>query len=320
MTSIKILVGLSLLLATSSANAQSLLDITFDNDDDATHLDQTADAVTWGTARDESCLIVDGKVMKQAFKPITLQPLTKYILTLSAAVDDTDTIETNDRIAEIMYKNRGRSFAECEMDFFDRSGRKTTFLLYGTIPMETSGINIVSREFRDYVLVFYSPPNAETLQLSLSPRNRKLFDKSIKLEPETAEGTVNCNPDFRYGEFNAGGWNPDSEGRSFLSPGNRPVMKCGYDARSSYFAVDDKSRYSFLCQGSGYESAEGKVSVTFYDEVGKSLGDTHLFWDKDMQEGATKTGIQPVPGSKLAMIQPSLIILEKVMVTKDDSP
>ncbi len=318
MTSIKVLAGLSLLLATASANAQSLLDITFDNDDDATHLEQTAGAVTWGTARDQSCLIVDGKVSTQAFKPIAVQPLTKYILTLGAAIDDTDTIETNDRIAEIASKNYGRSFAECEMDFSDSSGKKTTFLLYGTIKMETSGINIVSREFRDYVLVFYSPPNADTLQLSLSPRDRKLFVKSIKLEPETAEGTVNCNPDFRYGDFNAGGWHPGSEGRLFRTPDKRTVMKCGSASRSSYFAIDDESRYSFLCQGTGYGSRDGKVIVTFYDEVGNTLGYTHLFLDKDMQEGATKTGIKPIPGSKLAMLQPSRIILKKVMVTKDD--
>jgi len=318
MASIRVLAGLSLLLATTSANAQSLLDITFDNDSGATQLEQAVGAVTWGTARDQSCLVVDGNVAKQAFKPIAVQSLKKYILTIGAAVDDLDTIETNDRIAEIATKNRGHSFAECEMEFFDSSGKKTTFLLYGTIPMEAFGINIVSREFRDYVLVFYSPPGADTLQLSFSPRNRKLFIKSIRLAPETAEGTVNCNPDFRYGEFNASEWDPDSEGRLFRTPDKRTVLKCGYNSRSSFFAVDDDSRYSFLCQGTGYESEDGKVIVTFYDEVGNELGYTHLFWDKDMQEGATKTGIKPIPGSKLAMLQPSRIILEKVMVTKDD--
>ena len=317
MKPIKVLALLWLILATTTADAQSLLDLTFDNDDDATGLEQTAEGVTWGTVRDQSCLIVNDKVATQQFKPIAVQPLTKYILTLSAAVDGTDTIETNDRIAEIASRNQGRSFAACELEFFSSSGGKTTFLLNETTPMDTSGINIVSREFRDYVHVFYSPPNADRLHLSLAPRMQKLFVNSLTLEQETMEGTVNCNPDFRYGEFNTGGWYPNSEGRLFLSPDNHTVMKCGSDSRSSFFAVDAESRYSFLCQGSGYDSKDGKVIVTFYDEVGNALGYTHLFWDRDMQEGATKTGIKPIPGSKLAMLQPSRIILEKVMVTQD---
>lgn len=320
MTIVKILIGSWLLLATTSANAQSLLDITFDNDDSATHFEQTTDRVTLGTVHDRSCLIVDANVATQAFKPIDVKPLKKYKLTIRAAVDDTDTIETNDRIAEIASKNGGRSFAECELSFFDSSGDETTFLLYGTTPIDTSGINIVSREFRDYVFVFYSPPKADRLRLSLSPRKRPLFVESLQLGPEVTEGTVNCNPDFRYGEFNAGGWHPGSEGRLFLRPDNRTVMKCDRGSRSTFFAVDDESRYSFLCQGVGYESEDGKVVVTFYDEAGQDLGYTHLFWDKDMQDGATKAGIKPILGSKLAMLKPLGIILEKVMVTKDDPP
>ncbi|QDT07322.1 hypothetical protein K227x_57490 [Rubripirellula lacrimiformis] len=318
MTPVNVLAGLWLLLAVTSANAQSLLDITFNQSRDVTQFEPLTDGVTWGTARDQSCLIVDAGVATQALKPIAVESPTKYKLTLRAAVDDSDTIETNDRIAEIMSKNGGRSFAECELDFFDSSGNKTTFLLYGSTAVDTSGIAIVSGEFRDCVFVFYAPPNADTLRLSLTPRKRTLYVQSLKLEPETTEGTVNCNPDFRYGQFNAGGWRPNSEGRLFKRPDNRTVMKCGSDSRSSFFPVDDESRYSFLCQGTGYGPISGKVIVTFYDEAGQELGYTHLFWDRDMQQGATKSGIQPIPGSKFAMLKPSRIILEKVMVTEDD--
>jgi hypothetical protein len=67
----------------------------------------------------------------------------------------------------------------------------------------------------------------------------------------------------------------------------------------------------------GYDKKSGKVIVLFFDENGNELGNTHLFWDRDMQEGATKAGIRPIPGSKLAILKASLVILEKVMVTKD---
>lgn len=312
------LAGLCLLWGAASANAQTLLSLSFDNDDDLQHFVSPDEELSVESAFDkQGCLIVGSKVDAHQIKPVVVQGLRKYKLTIRAAVDDSDTIETNDRLADIVAKNRGKSFAACELTFFDKEAQETTFLLYGKIQMRPDALSIVSGQLHDFVSVFHAPANAETLQLKLLPRGRKLWIDSIVLKQETSEGTENSNPDFRYGKFNLSGWDPGSEGGLFVRSDGQTVMKCGTDGHSSFFPVHDQARYSFLCQGKGYSKTAGKVTVSFYDSTGKELGYTHLFWDRDMEKGATKAGIKPLPGAKLAMLKASRLILEKVMVTQD---
>jgi hypothetical protein len=320
----KLLSVLSLLLATASVNAQTVVDISFDSDNDVKHFESPVDGVALGKSPDQkNCLIIDGKVDAQPLKPIKVQPLKKYKLTMRAAIDAADTLETNDRLPEFSSVARSESFAGCDLHFSDKEGRNVFFELYGkdrfegTRKIKAESVNVVTRKLRDYVFVFYAPPMAETLHINLAPRKRTLLVERMVLEVEDAEGTVNCNPDFRYGELNLSGWRPDTEGRLFRRPDNTTVLKCGTAATSSVFVVDDELRYSFLCKGIGYDKKSGKVIVLFFDENGNELGHTHLFWDRDMQEGATKAGIRPIPGSKLAILKASLVILEKVIVTKD---
>jgi hypothetical protein len=321
---VKLLSALSLLLAAASVNAQTVVDISFDNDNYAKHFESTVDGVALGKSPgQQSCLIIDGEAEAQPLKPIKVQPLQKYKLTMRAAIDAVDTIETNDRLSEFSSVARGKSFAGCDLYFSDKDGVRVLFALYGkdrfagTRKIEAEGVDVVSRKRHDYVIVFYAPPMADALHIKLAPRKRNLLVEKMVLEVEDAEGTVNCNPDFRYGELNLSGWRPDTEGRLFRRPDNTTVLKCGTAATSSVFVVDDELRYSFLCKGIGYDKKSGKVIVLFFDENGNELGHTHLFWDRDMQEGATKAGIRPIPGSKLAILKASLVILEKVIVTKD---
>lgn len=314
MNRIPFVAGFMLLLMAGSLHAEAMLDLSFDSDKDAKHFDQVGDGVRLGSVGDRGCLIVGKSIDEQAFKSIAVKPLTKYKLTLRASVVDSDTIESNDRIADFIEQNGGRGFAECKLSFLDDAGKKATFLMYGKIAVETPGVNIVSKEFYDYVFVFYSPPGASRLEMQIAPRGRDVHVDHLTLEAEQQEGTVNCNPDFRYGSFHSGEW---SEGQLYVRPDEQTVMKFGYGGHSSFFAVDDNARYSFQCKGVGYDTSSGKVTVAFFDEVGNQLGYTHLFWDRDMEKGATKTGIQPLPGAKLAMLKPSRVIMEKVLVTKD---
>ena len=57
--------------------------------------------------------------------------------------------------------------------------------------------------------------------------------------------------------------------------------------------------------------------VPIKDENGNTIGSTHLFWDKDMKDGATKESLKPPPGSVRAMVHLALVIFEEVRVTKD---
>ncbi|QDV58878.1 hypothetical protein [Rosistilla oblonga] len=318
MKSILQLAGLCLLSGAATAHAQTLLSIPFDSDEDLQYFVAPVDELAVEPAFDnQRCLVIGGDVDARALKPIAVQALKKYKLTLRAAVDDSDTVETNDRLPEILAKNGGKSFAACQLTFFDKDGEETSFLLYGRIRMRAHPISIISGQLHEFVSVFYAPPEAETLQLKLLPRGRKVWIDEIVVERETLEGTENGNPDFRYGKFNLSGWDPGSEGRLYVRSDGTTVLKCGTSGGSSFFAVDDQARYSFHCKGKGYSKTAGKVTVSFYDMTGKDLGYTHLFWNRDMEEGATKNGIKPPPGAKLAMLKSSRLILEKVMVSRD---
>jgi len=300
MTKISLYTATAIQLTIATLKADPLLDISYDkNGEQSGHLNLAAEAAD------------------HAMEPVAVTPLRKYKLSITAAIDSDDTIEGNDRIPEIIAANGGRSFARCKLEFFDKEGNETTFLLYGRSIVRTQSIHFVSREMQSYVTVFYAPPQAETLRLTLVPQNRRLMIKKLVLEPESSEGSVNCNPDFRYGTLNLSGWNPDTEGRLYRRPDGTTVLKCGTRGGSSMFAVDDQARYSFFCKGEGYSSTDGKVTVSFYDIDGNELGYTHLFWDKDMNDGATKSDIQPLAGSKLAMLKASHVILQEVKVTKE---
>jgi hypothetical protein len=308
---------LSLFLFASSVEAQPLLNIRFDNDDFAGHFERVGNGVALDALTDRKiCLAIDGAAGSLVLKPIEVRPLQKYKLTIRAAVDSKETVENNDRIPEISKKTYGKAYSGYELHFFDAKGQEAAFRLHRTVLIRNSG-EIISQKVHDYIAVFYSPPKADTLRLTLRPQKNKLLIEGVKLEIENAEGTINCNPDFRYGELNPSGWAPHPEGRLYRRPDGRTVLKSGPSAHCAFFSVDDQSRYSFYCKGTGYDAKAGKATVSFYDENGNSIGSTHLFWDKDMQEGATKESIKPPPGSAQAMVHVAIVILEEVRVTKD---
>lgn len=312
-------VALVLLLATPAAWGQPVLDIKFGDGDSAPYFEKAARGVALGVSADGTkCLGMDGSVISLALKPVPVRPLEKYKLTIRAAVEGKDTMESNDRIADFARQTGGRTVAGYALTFLDAEGRQTGFILRGTALVANSG-TILSGTINDVVQVFYSPPRANTMQLVLSPRKHKLLVESIRLEVEQNEGTVNCNPDFRYGELSPSGWSWDSEGRLYRRPDGKTVLKSGVSGNSPIFPVSDQSRYSFYCRGSAYEIKQefGNATVSFYDETGGNLGGMHLFWAEAMGEGAKKTQIKPPPGATQAQVNLRRVIFEELRVTED---
>jgi len=308
---------LVLFLAASYAGAQPVVDIRFTNNDSARYLERTGNGVTGGVSPDgKKCLQIDGAVASLALKPIPLKPMQKYKLTIRAAVDSKDTIESNDRILELSRMGGGRSFSSYAVTFLDKEGKKTGLIVRGTTFVGNSGV-IISSKVNDFVHVFHSPPKVARMRLDLSPRKNKLFIESIKLEVEKDEGTINCNPDFRYGELNPSGWRPDYDGRLYRRPDGKTIMKSGYSASSPIFPVNDHSRYSVYCKGNSYEAKTGKTTLNFYDEKGGRKGSIHLFWADAMKDGGTKTGIMPPPGTFQAQVVVGHALFEELRVTKD---
>jgi len=309
--------ALVVFLAASSAGAQPVLAVRFDNDKFAVHFERVVNGVALGVSPErKKCLVIDGTVRTLTLKPIAVKPLKKYKLTIRAAVDGKDTIENNDRIPEFSRMTGGRRFTGYAVTFLDKEGRETGLKLRGSRLVDNSGV-IISRKINDFVHVFYSPPGVYKMRLDLMPRKNKLLIESIKVEVEKDEGTVNCNPDFRYGELNPSGWRPDFDGRLYRRPDGKTVLKSGYSASSPVFPVNDHSRYSFYCKGSSYEAKRGKATLHFYDENGGRKGSIHLFWADAMKDGATKKGVKPPPGTFQAQVIVSRAIFEELRVTKD---
>ncbi len=301
----------------ASLIAETSVDIKFDSDQAIKHLEAPGPGVTYGKILGgKSCLVLKSDVGSQAIRSIPVKPLQKYKMTIRAAVESAETIEANDRISKIMRMSRGKGFATCEVKFFNKDGHEVTFKLYGHT-RGTAPVRIISQKAIDYVAVFYAPARAESLQILFEPRSRMLIVERVIVAPEVSEGTVNCNPDFRYGDFSLCGWNPGAEGGAFKLPNGATVLKCGEGGRGVRFPVDDSAKYSFHCKGTDYSDQGGKVMVSFYNSKGDQLGSTHLFWGKDMVKGGSKKNIQPLPGSTSAVISASKVILEYVKVTAD---
>ena len=307
---------LFLFLTASRVCAQPIVDVRFTDNRSANCLERTGDGVTGGVSPDgKKCLQIDGAVDSLALKPIPLKPLQKYKLTIRAAVESRDTIENNDRILEFARKTDGRSFSSYAVSFLDKEGKKTGLILRGATFVDNSGV-IMSSKVNDFVHVFYSPPKVAKMRLELRPRKNKLFIESVKLEPENEEGTINCNPDFRYGELNPSGWRPDYDGRLYRRPDGKTILKSGYSASSPIFLVNDRSRYSFYCKGGSYEETRGKTTLDFYNEKGDKNGSIHLFWADAMKDGGIKTGVMPPPGTFQARVVVSHALFEELRVTK----
>ena len=310
---------MAIVLSAVPAGAQSVLDLTFGDGDSAGHFERVGKGVGLAVSPDgKPCVGIDGAVKSLALKPVTVKPLVKYKLTIRAAIDGKDTVESNDRIPELVTQTAGRGFAGYGLTFLDTEGQETGFILRKSSFVVNAGA-IISGRVNNIVHVFYSPPKADKIRLTLRTGKNKVLIERIQLELENEEGTVNCDPDFRYGELCPSGWTWDSEGRLYRRPDGKTVLKSGTSAASPLFIVNDQSRYSFYCKGTAYDAKpeSGKATVSFYDENGVNLGTTHLFWAEAMKNGATKKGLKPPPGATQAKAGVERAIFEELRVTND---
>ncbi len=260
------------------------------------------------------CLLIGANAGSVKFNSLPLEPKTKYKLILRTSTDRADCIESNNTALEFARSSYGRAYPEYRINIFDKAGKPQNLMLYGKIRIIYSA-PVISRSAADYVYVFYTPENAAAMQLELKPNHNKLFIESFKLEKEKTEGTVNCNPDFRYGPLNPCGWHAQT--RFFKSPDGKTVAQCEYYNGSPFFLLDEQSRYSFYCKGTGTGIGASKAVVNFYNVKGIRLGTTHLFHGKDMKNGGRKKGLKPPPGTFQAQLVVTNTILEKWQVTRD---
>ena len=99
------------------------------------------------------------------------------------------------------------------------------------------------------------------------------FD-DFHLELCTDEGSVNCNPDLRYGPLNYAGWqNVLVHDRAELLPqeDGTHVYESGYGSRSEDFPLTAGKSYRLFVRGKPYGGYRW-VKVFMYDDAGKQTG------------------------------------------------
>lgn len=304
-----------LALFLSGAAAQAPVDTEFKSARDLGAIQEKfRQGVEIGSANGVSVLSAGANVNAIRFSAVPLEPKTKYKLTLRAATKRPDCVESNDMALDFARNARGRIYPEYSINCFDKDGKPRHLMLYGKIRIQFSA-PVISGNLEDYVYVFYTPDSTAEMQLVLTPNRNQLFVERVKLEKENGEGTVNPNPDFRYGPLNPCGW--AAQTRFFRAPDGKNFAQCGYYNGSPFFLLDDGGLYSYYLKGEEAAPGKGEMTVSFFDVNGVKTGTTHLFHGNQVKDGAVKKGLKPPPGTFQAQVIATNMILPEWRVTRD---
>lgn len=203
------------------------------------------------------CLAVAGSVGGYDLVTLAVQPETKYRINLRARIDGERTVEQNDRAHIDAVQRSGRCEAGYQVVFFDDSTNVEGWVQNGGF--------ILTAAWHDYVHVFHTPPNVRRVCIRLLPRKHDTCVERVSLEPDDEGGTVNANPDFRYGELNYCGWRPQRDGRIYRRPDGSCVFRSGYGGASPPFPLRAGLPYRLAATGDGghmnldYSDAQGKI-------------------------------------------------------------
>lgn len=181
----------------------------------------------------------------------------KYKLQMTAQVDGDFVVEENDR-AHIETLHRDNLGATYKMRFYNDSGEEVSPL--GRNAAWTGGF-FLTKNAHPYVMVFYAPEGATNLKVNFQSNGRTACLSNLKLAEETEEGTLNVNPDFRYGELNYCGWKPSGDGRLYQHPDGKSTLNAGFHYFSPFFPLNPKNTYHVSAIGEG-----GEVNIDYFDE------------------------------------------------------
>jgi len=209
--------------------------------------------------------VEDGKIRlpeNLTSHPIPVEEGRKYLLQIMAEVAGPFVVEENERSHIIILRDPlYRRTAAYSVAFYDAADQEISALGRDRI----AGF-ILTRQPGLYTNVFYAPPEAATMRVRFKANGRDARLASIRLVEETAEGTINPNPDFRYGELSYCGWRPQRDGRLYTRPDGKVVFNTGYLGGSSMFPLAGGKTYRFFARGSG-----SALNAIYYDHDGKQL-------------------------------------------------
>ena len=127
------------------------------------------------------------------------------------------------------------------------------------------------RDRHEYADVFYTPPQAASIRLSVSSGDGvTLAMQDLAFAETVEEDALNVNPAFRLGPFNYSGWQNISAGGKLIERDGKTVFDTKYGSRGSRFPLSGPGTYalSATATGNGYNSC---VKVDIFDAQGKKL-------------------------------------------------
>ncbi len=247
-------------------------------------------------------------------RSLPVQPGKKYKLEIVATVAGDFVDERNERASILTLQSFQRRLSSTyETVFLDADGKEIPGL-GGSAPGHTPSQTgfFLTNEEQSYISVFYPPAGAVALKIRFHAHDRSTRIASLTLAEETEEKTINPNPDFRYGELNYSGWQPQRDGRLYTRPDGKTVLNVGYGGTTPFFPLSPGTRYRVSVIG---ESPEGKgtLNIQYYDEGGKSINTGFLL--RPALEGV-ETELTPPPGTAAArVVMYGGVILEEFKVT-----
>ena len=289
------------------AGAARAIEINFPGDGVEALFDEATQALP---EKSDGLVFLPDKIETRSFP---VEAGKKYKLEITAKVGGDFVEELNER-AHILTRQsfRNRLSSTYEMVFLDTKGNEIPGL-GGTAPGHTPSQRgfFLTKRSQSYISVFYPPAKALALKIRFYSNGRPTQISGLKLAVETEEGTVNPNPDFRYGELNYSGWQPQRDGRLLTRPDGKTVLNVGYGGSSPFFPLSPGTKYRVSAIG---ESPQGKgtLNIQYYDHEGKSIRSGFLF--RPIPEGVA-TELTPPPGTVLArVVMYGGVILEEFKV------
>ncbi len=233
----------------------------------------------------------------------------KYKLEISAETEGDFVTEKNDRAHILTLQSpRSQVSSTYEVVFQNAAGEEVRGFggsAPGATPLQRGFF--LTNQRQPYVFVFYAPPGATGARVRFLSNGRSTRIAGLRLAEESDEGTVNPNPDFRYGELNYSGWQPARDGRLYTRPDGKTVMNLGYGGGSPFFPFHAETTYQVFARGGGAKP----LDIEYFDKDGKPIVRRFLI---RLSEKGEETKVTPPAGTVMARVTALGALIEEFAV------
>lgn len=274
-------------------------EVDFSRDDVGSLFDPSSSKVT---------AAAEGKVMLPTSAETRVLPVVggrKYKLEMQASVDGDFVVEKNERAHILTLQSHLHRLASTySLIFLDAGGNEVAWPGQRTL----TGFFLTNAS-HPYTAVFYAPEGATALKVRFHSNGRPAALFRLRLVPEDEEGSINPNPDFRYGELSYCGWSPLRDGRLHTRPDGKTVLNSGHLGTSPAFPMQSGRTYRFSARGEG-----ANINIQYYDKDGKRLISRFLFAPSP---GGVESEVVPPEGTVMARaVMSGVVVLEEFRVVE----